>query len=279
MSRPPSLVDAHCHLSSPRLHAPVAEALAQARAAGVTDVVMAGVDAACWQAQRTLAARWPGVYPVYGLHPWVAAEAAGAELAGALATIEAMARQQPRPVAIGETGLDGSTPARRATLGAQQESLRAHLRLARRLGLPVVLHLVRAHDRALRVLKDEGVPPAGGVVHSFSGGAELARRYLDLGLHISLCGGVTRPHARKLRAAAAAVPDDRLLVETDSPDQAPHPHRGAPNRPAWLPLVIAAVAEARGATGEEIGALTAANARRLFGLSAATGRPGPGTSA
>jgi len=261
------LVDAHCHLDSDRLDAPVEAIVEEARRGGVTALVMAGVDPEGWRAQAALARRFPGIaLPVYGLHPWVAAELAPNALDDALAALLVAARDEPRPVALGETGLDAYTPTRKARLHAQEASLRGHLDLCRRLDLPVVLHLLKAHEPALRVLREVGVPPAGGMVHSFSGSAELARAYVALGLHVSFSGSLTWPQSRRLRAAAAAVPLDRVLIETDSPDQTPHPHRGTPNRPGHLPLVAQALAEVRAVPLETIAAQTRDNTRRLLRL-------------
>ena len=144
--------------------------------------------------------------------------------------------------------------------------MRAQLQLARALALPVVLHLLRADEPALRILRSEDLPPAGGLVHSFSGSREFAKLLVDLGLSLSFCGTLTFPQSRRLREAATWVPEDRVLIETDSPYQAPEGHRGHANRPAHLPEVARALAALRGWSPEEAGARTAANARRLFGL-------------
>lgn len=263
------LVDAHCHLNSDRLGGAVAELVREAREVGVDTIVMAGVDAACWRSQRALAARFPGARMVFGLHPQVVAEMEGPALADGLRELEAMARAEPALVAIGETGLDRYTPERRARLALQEESMRAHMALADAIGRPVVLHLLRAHEDGLRVLRDARLPAAGAVVHSFSGSAELAREYVKLGLYVSFCGSLTWPASRRLRAAAAEVPLDRLLVETDSPDQPPHPHQGEANRPALLPLIARALADVHGVDVAEIARRTTENATRLYSLSSA----------
>lgn len=262
------LVDAHCHLNSDRLQGDVAEVVRAAAEAGVETLVMAGVDAACWRSQQALATRFPGVARmVFGLHPQVVAELDRAGLDKGLAELERMARGEPALVAVGETGLDRFTPERRDSVALQEESMRAHFELADAIGRPVVLHLLKAHDDALRVLKDARLPAAGGVVHSFSGSAELARAYVKLGLHVSFCGSLTWPQSRRLRAAAAEVPLDRVLVETDSPDQTPHPHQGEANRPALLPLVAQALADVHGVDVAEIARRTTENATRFYSLS------------
>jgi TatD DNase family protein len=142
--------------------------------------------------------------------------------------------------------------------------LRGHLRLAGRLGLPVILHCLRAHEPLLDLLAEEPLP-AGGVLHSYSGSAEQVRAYARLGLCFSFAGSVTYERARRPLEAARAVPRDRLLLETDAPDQTPRPHRGR-NEPALLPEIAGAVARALDASLAEVDALTAANARALFRL-------------
>jgi TatD DNase family protein len=161
-------------------------------------------------------------------------------------------------VAIGECGLDGATGAH----ALQEQIFRAHVRAARATGKPLVIHVLRAHDAAPRILREEG--PAPGVLHSYSGGADLVSVYRDLGLAFSFAGPVTYPGARRPVAAARAVPDALLLAETDAPDQAPAAHRGGRSEPAYVADVIAGLAAARGASAADIAALTTANARRVF---------------
>jgi TatD DNase family protein len=146
----------------------------------------------------------------------------------------------------------------------QIEVLRGHLRLARRFELPVVLHCLKAHDALLALLAEEPLP-AGGVLHSFSGSAEQVRAYLRFGLHFSFAGPVTYETAKKPLAAVRAVPEDRLLLETDAPDQTPRPHHGR-NEPAFIAEIAAAVARSLGATVEDVDAVTTSNARALFGI-------------
>ena len=135
--------------------------------------------------------------------------------------------------------------------------------LARALRLPLVVHVLRAHDRAPRILRDERAADVGGVLHSYSGGAGLVAVYRDLGFAFSFAGPITYPGARRPAEAARAVPDDLLLAETDAPDQSP---RGGRCEPAYVADVIAALAAARGTSTDAIAALTTANARRLFGF-------------
>jgi TatD DNase family protein len=150
-----------------------------------------------------------------------------------------------------------------ATLERQVAVLRGHLRLAHKHALPVMLHCLRAHDALLGLLAEEPLP-AGGVLHSYSGSADQVRAYAAFGLHFSFAGPLTYERARKPVLAARAVPRDRLLIETDAPDQTPRPHRGR-NEPAFLAEIAAALAMALGTIAAEVDALTTENARRLFG--------------
>src|SRR5262249_47569199 len=138
-------------------------------------------------------------------------------------------------------------------------------RAARAVKRPLVVHVLRAHDAAPRILREEGAAEVGGVMHSYSGGAHLVPVYRELGVCFSFAGPVTYANAKRPIAAARAIPDELLLAETDAPDQAPAPHRGGRSEPAFVAAVIAGLAVARGTTPEAIAALTTANARRLFG--------------
>lgn len=266
------MFDSHCHLDLDAFEGDRAAAVARAWAAGIRGLLIAGVDPDGWAAQSTVARAFDGIWVSYGVHPQVVATTGDAE-AEAMVTALAAALDASgddallaAPKALGETGLDRSPHSPPGSLERQEWAFRQQLRLARRHDLPVVLHILRAHERALAVLEDEGLPEAGGVVHSYSGSAELVPRYVDLGLHVSMAGTVTRPGARRPRLAAAAIPLDRLLVETDAPDQTPSPRRPQRNEPAWLGLVVDAVAEARGAHPQDIAQITEANARRLYRL-------------
>jgi TatD DNase family protein len=256
------VIDSHCHLDKAEFDADRAEVLARARAAGVEAMVVPAIGPP-FEALRALAAATPGVHAGFGIHPQLLPEVSPTDDDRMLADVEA-ALAAGGAVGVGECGLDGPSVAVGAPMDRQVAVLRAQLALARRFHLPVMLHCLRAHDPLVALLEEEPLP-AGGVLHSFSGSAEQVPRLARFGLHLSFAGPVTYDSARKSLAAARAVPRDRLLVETDAPDQTPRPHRGR-NEPALLPGIVAAVARALGAAPDEIGALTAANARALFRL-------------
>ena len=248
------MFDAHCHLDM--MDDRVA-ALGRARAAGVHDILVAGVNPKGWREQLLLMRN--GVHIALGLHPWHVSEAdeAWPEVLSELV--------QTSPIsAIGETGLDFGSRMDPAGFEAQVSAFKKHIDLAKHHRLPLILHVVSAHQRTLEILSQTSPLVGGGMVHAFSGSAEQALQYVRLGLHISICSTITDPKRRKLRRAVTAIPKDRLLVETDSPDQAPLNRRPGPNEPAFLIDVIAAVAEARGEDPELVAHQTTLNAKMLF---------------
>jgi TatD DNase family protein len=258
-------VDAHCHLDDERLADIEAEVFARAADAGVSGFVVAGVDPASWARQRALAARRPGVRWTAGLHPCAVASLSAEAIDAAMSALPAAFEGPNAATGLGETGLDTRFCARES-LSRQESVLRASLALARALNVPVVLHLngQGTHARALATLRADGLPRAGGMVHAYSGSAELVAEYVALGLHISFAGTVCRPEARKVHAAARAVPADRLLLETDAPDLTP-PDLPRPNEPAALLAVAASVAALRGDSAAALLARSAAACAELFG--------------
>ena len=259
------MIDAHCHLHDRRVRDPAA-ALARARAAGVGGFVLAGVDPAGWHDAERIASAHADVWMTVGVHPQVVAEAGEAAAHALVDALErALEARGPRVVALGELGLDALV-ARADTLAAQEALFSRQLRLAITRDLPLNLHVLRAHERALAVLEREGVPARGGLVHSFGGSPELAARYLALGLCLSFSGSVGWHPGSRAARSAASCPADRLLVETDAPDQTPAAHRPGPNEPAFLTAVVADVARLRGEDAARVAERTAENTRRLFGL-------------
>jgi len=252
-SRPPPpeplphpVVDSHCHLDIADGPAdewlPVAEAVAAASAVGVSRIVHIGCDlpGAAWAVEtaRTYAAIVAGV----ALHPNEAPRLADeGRLEAGLTEIERLATSSDRVRAVGETGLDFYRTGE-AGRAAQEESFRAHARLAHRLDKTLVVHDRDAHDDVLRVLDDEGWP-ARTVLHCFSGDAAFARDCLDRGAWLSFAGTVTFANAEPLREALRVTPLDRVLVETDAPYLTPMPYRGRPNASYLVPHTVRAVAD------------------------------------
>jgi TatD DNase family protein len=253
--------DTHCHLTLVDGDPPADVLVARARAAQVTTLVTVGVDLASSAEAVHVASALPGVWAVVGIHPHNAIEATE----HVLRRLAAVA-QHPRVVGIGETGLDYFRD--HSPRIAQEESFREHIRLAKELDKALVIHDRDAHDDVVAILLEERAP-ARTVFHCFSGDEELVRVCAEQGWYVSFAGNVTFRNAPGLRAAAAAAPLDLVVTETDSPYLSPHPHRGTPNEPARVPIVVAQLAELHGLTVEQMGLQTSANARRLFALPSA----------
>ena len=259
------MIDTHCHLDQPSFDADRAEVLARARAAGVTDVVVPAVGPERWAGLVAAARTTPGLHAGLGVHPQRLPELDPRDDDRVLADLDA-ALARGGAVAVGECGLDGPTAGAGASMDRQLAVLAGHLALARRHGLPVLLHGWRAWAPLLALLERDGLP-AGGVFHSFSAPAAQVPAFARLGLHFAFAGPLTWERARRPQLALRAVPPDRLLLETDAPDQTPRPHHGR-CEPAYLAEVARAAAAALGMTVAALDALTTANARRLFRLPA-----------
>ncbi len=253
------LFDSHSHFDAPEFDADRNAVLARAHAAGVTRQIVPAVSAAAWPKLREICAAHAGLYAAYGLHPMYLPEHHPEHLIALRDWIE-----RERPVAVGECGLDFFVEG----LDAGQQSLyfEGQLRLARDFELPVIVHARRAVDAVMAAIRRFG--PVRGVVHSFSGSADQARRLHALGFLIGLGGPVTYARANRLRTLAASLPIECLLLETDAPDQPDSGHRGQRNEPARLTTVCDTIAALRDIAPEAVARATTANAERLFGLKA-----------
>ena len=254
------LIDSHCHIDAPEFDGDRDAVIARARAAGVSRQIVPAVSAAGWEKLRGLCAAAPGLHPAYGMHPMFLGEHRPDHLIALREWIE-----RERPVAVGECGLDFFVEG----LDAEQQSLyfEGQLRLARDFELPVIVHARRAVDAVMAAIRRFG--HLRGVVHSFSGSADQARRLHALGFLIGLGGPVTYARANRLRTLAASLPIECLLLETDAPDQPDSGHRGQRNEPARLTTVCDTIAALRDIAPEAVARATTANAERLFGLKTA----------
>ena len=252
------VIDSHCHIDMPHFDADREAVVARAREAGVADMLIAGgVDAEDGHRRALRVAEEFGLPVSAGVHPHeakLANEAIYDELRG-------LARER-RIVAIGEIGLDFHYDY--SPRDVQREVFRKQVRLARDANLPIIIHTREADDETAAILEEEGARETGGVIHCFTGGEELARRALALGFYVSLSGIIAFPRSETIQAVARSVPQDRLLVETDSPFLAPPPHRGKRNEPAFVVEVARKVAGLRGESAEAVGAAAKRNFERLF---------------
>lgn len=252
------LVDTHAHLDDPRFEGDLDDVISRALHAQVQAIITVGADLDSSRAAIALAEQYPQVYAVVGIHPHEAARVVDDDL-------KELSRlgEHPKVVAIGETGLDFYRNL--SPRNSQQDVFVAQLRLALDKGKPVVIHDRDAHAETLAILK-ELAQHWRGVLHCFSGGYEMAIEALELGFDLSFAGPVTFQNARKLHALLPRLPLERLLVETDCPWLAPHPHRGKRNEPAYVRLVAAKIAQLHDVPLEHVAAITTANAEQLFGL-------------
>jgi len=256
--------DSHCHLNFPELLAQlpaIREAMAQAQ---VSRALCISTQLETFPAVHALATGYDNFWATVGVHP--DSDAVQEPTLQDLLTLG----QLPKIVGIGETGLDYYRLGERsvADMEWQRDRFRTHIRAARQLDLPLVIHTRSASDDTLAILREEGedgsIGSAGGVFHCFTETAEVARTALDLGFYISFSGIVTFKNAQHLRDVAAFVPLDRMLIETDSPYLAPMPYRGKTNNPSYVPFVAAQLAQIRQCPVEDMAEITSRNFETLF---------------
>ncbi len=255
------LFDTHLHLDDEQYDGARDEVVRRANTAGVQSMVAVGTTAASSQVCVDLAGQYDSVLAAVGIQPNYCAEAGEGDWDKVVSLAE-----QPRVVALGETGLDrywDYTP-----FEVQQDYFDRHLRLSQQLDLPFIVHMRDCGSDIVEMLREARQHgPLRGVMHSFTGDAELAKECLELGLEISFAGMVTYKKSDDLRAVAASIPDGRILIETDAPYLSPHPKRGQrPNEPALIVHTAECLARVRGVDLETFSQLTTYNARRLFGI-------------
>ena len=252
-------IDSHCHLDRLKLDdygGNLDLAIEAAREAGVSRMLCVGVDLSNAPEMVALAERYPDVFASVGVHPLDCKE--GVPDLTLLKTLS----ENPRVVAIGETGLDYYYS--KDTVAIQQQSFINHLELAKDCRLPVVIHTRDAREDTLHLMKEHGCETCTGVLHCFTESEDMARAALDMGYYISISGIITFRNASALRDVVRHIPMDRLLLETDSPYLAPVPHRGKSNEPRFVADVARFVAELKGVSVAEIARQTAENFHRLF---------------
>jgi len=254
-----SLIDTHTHMDNHKFDSDREEAIARAREAGVELMINIGFDRETIPTTMALAERYDFFYAAVGWHPVESIHMQP----GDLEWIESL-MAHPKVVAIGEIGLDYHWDT--SPKDVQHRVFREQIRLARKVGKPIVIHNRDAHEDVIRILKEENAAEVGGVMHCFSGSWETAKACLDMNFYISFGGPVSFTNAKVPKEVLAKVPDDRLLIETDSPYLAPHPYRGKRNESAYVVRVAEAAAAIKGRTLEEIGYLTSVNARNCFRL-------------
>ena len=254
------LIDSHAHIDDQKFDADREAVLEQARANGVELIINPGADEASSLRAIAMSEKYPMVYATVGVHPHDAKDYER-ERTGQL--LKAWA-QKEKVVAIGEIGLDYHYDL--SPRDVQQTVFIEQLAIAREVKLPIVIHNRESMEDMVRILKEHFSPEYGGVMHSYSGSAEMAKVFLEMGFYLSISGLLTFKNARKLPEVVAMMPLDRLLVETDSPYLTPTPYRGKRNEPAYVRLVVEEIARLRGISIEEVAAITVENTRRVFGI-------------
>jgi TatD DNase family protein len=263
MSEEPFLIDSHAHIYGREFHDDFAAMLDRAEQAGVSHMVVPGGDLESSREACELAAGYAPIFCAIGIHPHDAMRVTDK----CFAIFREMAAANPKVVAIGEIGLDFYRD--RSPREDQERIFRRFIRLARELSLPVIIHDRDAHERVMRILREEKAAEAGGVLHCFSGDLKMARECVEMGFYISIPGTVTFAANEPLREVVRGIRIESLLLETDSPYLAPVPHRGKRNEPAYLRVVAEKVAELKGLSLADVGRITSLNARRLFRIGTA----------
>lgn len=253
------LVDSHCHLNRLKLKEgeTLADAVAFARERNIEHMLCVSVTLDEYPSMRDAVAQFEDVSVSCGVHPLDLEKPYGVEKLRELASSDEV-------VAIGETGLDYYYS--KETVEQQQESFRQHIRIARELNKPLIIHTRDAREDTLKILREEKAGQVGGVMHCFTESLEMAQAAMELGFLISFSGIVTFKNADALREVALAVPLEKMLVETDSPYLAPIPYRGKPNQPGYVKEVAEYLAVLKGVTYEELASQTTENFYRLFPL-------------
>lgn len=252
----PELVDSHCHIDFDPLGSDIPSVLARARANGVAYMLCVSVALEKFSQVRVLARDYPEIFASVGVHP--------NELGGQDPGVDDLVQLalDPTVVAIGETGLDYYRTEHAADW--QHARFRNHIRAAKAVNKPLIVHTREAAADTIRIMTEEGAEAVGGVMHCFTESWETARAALDMNFYISFSGIVTFRNAERLRDVARQVPSERILIETDAPYLAPVPFRGKVNEPSYVRYVAECLAEIRGQPLETVSAVTTGNFFRLF---------------
>lgn len=251
------LIDTHAHLNSEKFLDVVDDTIAKAREAGVEKIVVVGFDRETNRNAIKLAEQYENIFAVVGWHPVDAIDFTEEDLK----EVEELASHK-KVVAIGEMGLDYYWD--KSPKEVQVEVFRKQIRLAKRHELPIVIHNRDATEDLMKILEEEGASEVGGIMHCFSGSVETAKKSVEMNFHISFAGPVTFKNAKQPKEVAKSIPLDKILIETDCPFLAPHPHRGKQNEPAYVKLIAEEIAAIKGLSYEEVAKATTENAKRLL---------------
>lgn len=250
-------IDTHVHLNADQYENDVEEVITRALEAGVKKMVVIGFDRKTIDKAMELTEQYPFIYAVVGWHPVDAIDCTEEDLEW----IESLAAH-PKVVGIGEMGLDYYWD--KSPKEIQQQVFRKQIRLAQRVGLPIIIHNRDATADVVRILKEEEAEKTGGIMHCFGGSVETAKECIDMNFMISLGGPVTFKNAKTPKEVATEIPLEHLLIETDAPYLTPHPYRGKRNEPAFVTLVAEEIARLKDLPIETVAARTSENAMKIF---------------
>ncbi|MGM0855390.1 MAG: TatD family hydrolase [Bacillota bacterium] len=253
------LFDTHVHLNAEQFNEDLEEVISRAREAGVEKMVVVGFDRPTINRAMELIEQYEFLYASIGWHPVDAIDMKDEDLAW----IEELSNH-PKVVAIGEMGLDYHWD--KSPKDVQKEVFRKQIHLAKKVKLPIIIHNRDATQDIVNILREEGAEEVGGIMHCFSGSPEIAQECVDMNFYISLGGPVTFKNAKKPKEVAKEIPLEKLLIETDCPYLAPHPHRGKRNEPAYVKLVAEQIADLKEVSFEEVENITTENAKKLFNI-------------
>jgi TatD DNase family protein len=251
------LIDSHCHLNFDVFDADREQVLARCADLGVRDIVVPATTIDSWSDVLALCERHPQLHPTLGLHPLLMDQHPD----DALARLE-QALSTHQVVAIGEIGLDFYFPGQARE--AQTALFNGQITLAEQFDLPVILHVRKAHDQVLKILRNARI--RGGIAHAFNGSLQQAEQYRELGFLFGVGGALTYPRATKLQKLFTTLPADSIVLETDSPDMPLAGQQGERNSPENIPLILTRLAELRSETEQALAKVTTDNCRRLFGF-------------
>ncbi len=253
------LFDTHTHLNADQFEEDVEATIARAQEAGVANMIVVGFNEKTINRALTLVESYDFLYAAVGWHPVDAIDMTEANLKW----IEQLAGHQ-KVVALGETGLDYHWD--KSPIAIQKEVFRQHIRLAKKVRLPIIIHNRDATADVISILKEENAHEVGGVMHCFNGSLEDAQACIDMNFYISFGGPVTFKNAKPLQEVARHIPLERMLIETDCPYLAPHPYRGKRNEPAYVKLIAEQIALLQNCEYTEVARRTTDNAKRLFAI-------------
>jgi len=256
----PQLIDTHAHLDSGQYAEDIDEVIVRAFEGGLSHIVTVGCDLESSRRAIEIAGCYSTIYAAVGIHPHDSPQATDE----GLAELRTLLESSKKVVALGEIGLDFYRD--RAPRDVQRDAFRRQIRLAREVGLPIIVHDRDAHDEVLRILREEKAGEVGGVLHCFSGDTDLAKACIDLGFYISFPGTITYPKNEAARDVVRAVSIDHMLVETDCPYLSPQGFRGKRNEPAHVRLTAEKIAEIKGLSIDDVARITSLNAYNLFGV-------------